>query len=120
MERLSALSLVIGVLVLAASTAHSAAAAPGWSPPVDLSLADSFGSSPRVGLNSSGDAVVTWYESHDSYNSSVMLARRHPGLGGSFGPPLLISDPPGTDPDPLPFLTTGQNTDPSVAISEAG
>jgi hypothetical protein len=118
MRRHSALPLITLGLVALLATPGSAAAALGWRPPVDVTPAGGTDVDPSVAVNSKGDAVVAWSEVHDSYNSSVKIARRQ--SGGAFGHPTLISDPAGTYQWPNPAAMTGQNTDPSVAISESG
>jgi hypothetical protein len=92
-------------------------AAPGWQRPAGLVTPDEFSKGPDVAINERGDLAIVWWQDFDSYNSSVRGIVRP--AGGSFSSPRELSDPAGTFP-PRPFVTTGQNDMPQVAVGPAG
>jgi len=111
------LGLLVGILALVAN--GTALAAPGWQPPVDLTAPDQWTTKgPDVGINEHGDLAVVWSERYDPYNTGVKAIIRP--AGGAFSQPHEVSDPAGSDPNPRPFITTGQNTSPRVAVGPTG
>ena len=62
-----------------------------WQPPLTLSSGEQEASSPRVALDSHGDAVVAW-EGYDAKSKeyAVEVAVKS-GLGGSWQPPTTLS-----------------------------
>ena len=71
-----------------------------------------------VASNVRGDAYAVWANRVDAYNSTLRGARRT--AGGAWSAAFEVSDPAGSDPDPRPFITTGHNDDPAVAVAPNG
>jgi FG-GAP-like repeat len=65
----------------------------GWGTPTLIEHAPGFASFPHVELDSSGNALVVWYQGPDS-NSRSIWANRYT-IGQGWGPPTLLENNPG-------------------------
>ncbi len=92
-------------LVLLALWTASAAAAPTWLSPLNLSEAGQNAGQPEVAVDSAGDAVAVWYRS-DGSNTIIQSAERP--AGGAWSEPVNLSE-------------EGQNAEkPQVAVDPQG
>jgi hypothetical protein len=76
------------VLTIALLVTTPASAAPGWSPPVNLSGSGKSVSEPQIAVDAAGEAVAVW-KRFDEQHSFIQAASRPPG--GAWSAPTTIS-----------------------------
>jgi hypothetical protein len=109
--RLFALAMLSILAVPGASHAACHAPLPVSSPDADTLAV-------RVATNVRGDRLVVWKRYLDQYNTTVEATAAR--AGDAFGTPAMLSDPEPKDGDDRPFITTGLNSDPQVAVAPSG
>jgi hypothetical protein len=97
----------------------SASADAAWQPATRVSSSTSSPSEDlTLASNARGEAVLVWRNSIDPYNSTLEAVRR--SADGSWGHPVIVSDPAEFYPDRRPNAGTGHPDDPSVAVAPNG
>jgi hypothetical protein len=89
-----------------------------WQAPLAVSSPDADTLAVRVATNVRGDRLVVWERYLDPYNTTVEATAAR--AGDAYGTPAMLSDPEPKDGDDRPFITTGLNSDPQVAVAPSG